>query len=162
MRQLTFGFSVCILLLAACCSQDVPVACVVPPPTSQAADHSKLVTLSVKLEKLPLDADFSAKFNDTVSQSFQTLSDKNATLYLFLQAIDCYLRHGKVGERIAQEMADFVRASWAQTTVGQRGTPPALTPDEINMIKQTPYKEEIYARFREFGVGVPAPSDVDR
>lgn len=101
--------------------------CVVPPPTLAASSHEIALDLSVKFMSLPVSPTMSTDFKNASSEAFDKLSDDNAAYYMSLQAIDCYLREGKVGQAVALQMAADVQARWLQKP---HPIDPVATPDQ--------------------------------
>jgi|SRR5579863_913975 len=126
-------------------------SCITPPMTTNEIDKKKIVDITAKLDKLQSSGEIKTDFETTLKQNFDKLSDSNAALLLFLNAIDCYLQRGKIGQDIARDMVSVVRARWGAAN-GLAGTMPTLTPIEQGIIGRSPNSAAIYGRLSEFGV----------
>lgn len=126
-------------------------SCITPPISSVDSDKKKIVDITAKLDKLQASGELKTDFETTLKQNFDKLNDSNAALLLFLNAIDCYLQRGKVGQDVAREMVAVVRARWGAKN-GLAGTLPTLTPVEKQIIDKSQNATAIYGRLEEFGV----------
>ena len=131
-----------------CCRND---HCVEPPLLKQESDKSVAIDIAAKLDKLPLTADLKTEFKDTLNQEFNKLSDKNASLLMFLQAIDCYLKAGKAGEDLARQLFTLVRDWWAAIH-DFRGLDNRISPAERAAIDESSFADQIYKYYKQFGV----------
>src|SRR5438552_2149118 len=124
-----------LFVLLICCASGPPVLpCITAPPGHMLSqnDNTIAASLTTDLQKLGVKAgaDLKAEFQSKVDADFDKLSDANVSLFLFLQAIDCYMKNGKIGESIAKDMVAIVRARWGARQ-GLAGAPqPQLTPVE--------------------------------
>jgi hypothetical protein len=143
----------CVLLSGCRLHSDSPTytSCIKPPPVKSDVDRSAEADIAAKLEKLQASGELKGDFNKVVNTDYDKLSDNNAALLLFLEAIDCLMDRGQIGEAVARQMADIVRARWGARE-GLAGIAPTLTPVEKNFINASPEKDLIYARLREFGI----------
>lgn len=129
--------------------------CIEQPLTHSEQTKKAIVDVSAKLEKLPAQGDVKTNFEQSVKTDFATLNDDNTALLLYLNAIDCYLRHGKIGGEVAKELVEIVRKWWGAKHGFSPGgpLPGALQPVEKSTIKQSPENAaKIFARFRQFGI----------
>jgi hypothetical protein len=85
-----------------------------------------------------------------VSNTFGTIPDKEATLYMWLSAIDCYLQRGKVGEELASRLTDFVINNYS-TSKGQ-GSEGLTTELLEGPIAASPLGPQIKELLNKFGV----------
>ncbi len=121
------------LLIAGCATTGISdiVPCVAPPPKNAASktDYELGVKVAADLQKLGgnVGAELKNAFETELNANFPKMSDENVALYLFLNAITCYLKNGKVGEQVAIEMAATVRAKYGAKNklmgVGEKVTP---------------------------------------
>lgn len=125
--------------------------CITPPLTHSESDRKAAIEISGKLEKIPISGTLKLDFEKTLKSDFDKLSDTNAALLLFLNAIDCYLQRGKVGHEIAKEMAAIVRSKYA-AAAGLQGTDAVLTPIERSLIQKSTEADKILGRLRQFGI----------
>jgi hypothetical protein len=125
--------------------------CVTVPPVSSEDQRKAATDIALKLEKLKTSGGIEAEFDKTVKSEYAKLSDENMALLLFLNAIHCYLQDGKVGQEVAATMAQVVRDRWASKKGIQGGTP-KLSPLEKDELRQSEYKADLEARFRELGL----------
>jgi hypothetical protein len=101
---------VLLLVLGSCCSTAEP--CITPPPMQSDRDNEIGLGISVQLAQVPVGGSLSANFKNILNTKYDLLDENDKALYLFLKAIDCYLKDGKVGEAIATDMAAAVRAKY--------------------------------------------------
>jgi hypothetical protein len=117
-----------LLLLAACCT---PEPCITPPPMSSAHDNEVAIGISAQLSGIPVGGSLSTSFKNIVNTQYDQLDENDKALFLFLRAIDCYLKDGKAGEDVAQVMAQLVKdkysAKAAAAPVGARILPLSRT-----------------------------------
>lgn len=125
--------------------------CVYPPVSSVKDDQGHLIAVAAELDKLPLKGDVKLEFTRVAEQNFGQLSDKNATLLLFLNAIGCYLDKGEIGQAVAMEMAATVRTIWASQE-GLAGAEVDLTPIERSLIDRSEHAPAIYTRLKGLGI----------
>lgn len=150
MKLLLIGASsIFVFLLLA--STGCRTCSITPPPTSTSADRTNAVEISSQLSKIVNAANITASFDSSVQNNFDKLSDSNAALLLFLNAIDCYLSHGKIGQDVANQMAQVVKQRWGAAN-GLAGGMPTLSPIEKHIIAESPDSEAITARLNEFGI----------
>lgn len=127
----------------------------IQPPVFEVDDQGRIASeVTAKLAEIQLDVSASSKFESLLKANFTKLSDRNASLLLFLRAIECYMQSGQVGEEIAREMAAMVREEWSKQS-GFRGTDGPLTPLEEAAIKRSSaYQSEILSLLKKYHVGV--------
>jgi len=139
------------IFMGLTCRQPYDRSCINPPKTNVESDKKLITDITAKLEQLQASGELKVDFENTVKQNFDKLSDSNAALLLFLNAIDCYLQRGKVGQEAAREMVAIVRARWGAKN-GLSGTLPNLTPVEKQIIGNSPNAPAILSRLEEFGI----------
>lgn len=98
-------------LLMACCTVDRP--CIQPPPISDDQQHSIALGVSASLISAPISGSLTTNFTNVVNTKYDTLVDNDKALFLFLTAIECYLKEGEAGQEIAKSMATLVQNKWA-------------------------------------------------
>jgi hypothetical protein len=108
----TLALLVALAVEGVSCAGQVDPPCVVPPPTLAASSHDLGVNLSVKLMSVPITPTLGTDLKSACSETFDKLSDDNAALYMCLQAIDCYLKRGKLGQSEAVSLMTFVQQRW--------------------------------------------------
>jgi hypothetical protein len=69
----------------------------------------------VKLMSVPITPSLGTDLKSACSETFDKLSDDNAALYMCLQAIDCYLKRGKLGQGEAVSLMTFVQQRWGSS-----------------------------------------------
>lgn len=146
-------FLLCVFILAYGCTS---LNCITPPPGMQEEKRKVAAEIAGKLTKIGAaenEGKLKADYEGFLKTEFATLSDRNTSLYLFLSAIDCYLKHGKVGHEIAREMAATVRKQWA-SLIGLSGAEPLLSPRERDEIRKSdePLQRLLKAHLVEFGL----------
>jgi hypothetical protein len=113
------------LLAVSCCSHE---PCIVPPPMETNEQNSIAVGIAAQLASLPVGGSLSTTFSNTVHNTYDKLADNDKSLYLFLLAIECYLKEGRVGQDIARQMAQMVQTKWTEKeTVGTKDLRPTLS-----------------------------------
>lgn len=128
-------------------------SCIKPPPLKSEADRKAAVTLAAELEKLNVDAKIQTDFGKVVNTAFDKLSEDNMTLYLLLSSIECYLKHGKIGQEVAKEMAQLVRTRWAAKAGLMGAADNRLTPRERDLIGQSgDMAPKILEQFNRIGI----------
>ena len=145
-------------LLAAACSgpvQDIEVQCIQPPISRVSTDNDKIIGLAAELEQLPVDGGLELLFDSKVDLEFARIVDCEAGLHLFLNAIDCYMQRGAVGEEIARAMAQTVQNTWFECHGWTEG--PKATDAEVTAyydMKMAGYPDEtgLDQRLAEFGL----------
>ena len=125
-----------LLLLAACCGTSEP--CIVPPPMETNEQHQIAVGIAATLSSLPVGGNLSTNFQHTVHNNYDKLADNDKSLYLFLIAIDCYLKEGEVGQDIAKQMVQIVREKWSKKEIAANPNERDLRPDLKKIDKRTP------------------------
>jgi hypothetical protein len=139
------------ILLSGCCwlcgSQEL--SCIHPPISKVEADSKILIKLGAELEKIK--GNVAAEFGNKITQTFAQVEDKNAALYLLLNAIDCYLQRGTVGEDIAKKLAVDAVIPW-KTAIGQASSDANITSVHISKIAESAQPAALRARLREFGI----------
>ena len=105
--------------------------CITPPPMATSEQDQVAASVAAQLQQLPVGGNLSASYSQIVQTTYDKLADNDKSLYLFLLAIDCYLKDGKVGREIAQQMAQIVQARWAarETSAKDLGTLDRRSPD---------------------------------
>ena len=140
-----------LAVVSSCCTQH---SCITPPPMTTDEQNSIAVGLAAQLANIPVGGSLSTNFSTIVKNEYDRLTDNDKTLYLFLSAIDCYLKEGQVGQDIAKSMAQMVNTKWsAKETVG---VPPTARIDQKALLKKidtrTPdYAPKIHALLQQFG-----------
>jgi hypothetical protein len=145
-----------ILLGAAACAARPPIPCIAPPCVGSykyQTDEKSALDVSAKLQKIALDAGVKLQdeFKTVLEENFDKMSDSNVALYLFLNAIDCYLKSGKVGQDVAKMMAGTVHTRWGSSK-GFAGITPSLTPAERALIAPSPFANQILGAFTSLGI----------
>jgi hypothetical protein len=124
---------------------------ITPPPNTDKGDVKRAGDIAAKLQSAIKSADVKAEFASVLDTSYQTLSDRNVELYLYLTAIDCYLeRNSESGNRIAEQMAALVRAKFANEQ-GNESLGGPLTPKEQAAIEAGREGQDILRLFHKFG-----------
>ena len=90
-----------------------PAPCITPPPMSTTEQDTFAASVAAQLQQLQAGGSLSASYTKIVQDTYDKLADNDKALYLFLLAIDCYLKDGKAGRDVAREMADVVKARWS-------------------------------------------------
>lgn len=126
-------------------------SCITVPATSSEKDRSVLIKAKAQLAQVPASGDLETRFNNIVKEEFDTISDEDKALFLFLTAIDCYLQRGAVGEQIALDMSQTVRARWGARK-GFSGAPDTLQPIELREIREAEDGDAILRLFRSLGI----------
>jgi hypothetical protein len=118
--------------------------CIQIPKELSAEDAKKALDLKGELEAtVKGKGDVAAKYDTVVRDNFAKLSQRNMTLYLFSQAIDCYLKHGdQASKEVAKIMAETLRAELARSG-GHASLTGPLTAEEEAEIKKSPYANVI-------------------
>jgi hypothetical protein len=98
------------LLAVSCCAHG---PCIVPPAMETTEQHNIAVGIAATLAQLPAGGSLNTSFSSTVHTTYDKLADRDKSLYLFLIAIECYLKEGEVGQVVAGQMAQLVREEWA-------------------------------------------------
>lgn len=138
-----------MLISGATCRPNT--SCITPPITSSESDRTNAIEITAQLTKIVTAVDVKTSFQNCVKQNFDKLNDSNAALLLFLNAIDCALQKGKIGQDVAIELAKVVHERWGAKN-GLSGTLPTLTPIERQLIQKSPNSAVIFARLNEFGI----------
>lgn len=99
-------------ILSSCCSHQ---NCITPPPMETSEQNTFAASVAAQLAGAPATGSLSASYSDIVKATYDKLSDasNDKALFLFLTAIDCYLKDGKVGQDIAKQMAQLVQTKWS-------------------------------------------------
>lgn len=140
-----------LAIVSSCCTQH---SCITPPPMTTDEQNSIAVGLAAQLASVPVGGSLSTTFSTIVKNEYDRLTDNDKTLFLFLQAIDCYLKDGKVGQDIAKSMAKMVNDKWSsKETVA---APPTARIDLPALRKKidtrTPaYATQIHSLLQKFG-----------
>ncbi|TAH37006.1 MAG: hypothetical protein EYC70_08465 [Planctomycetota bacterium] len=140
-------------VMLSCGSATQELSCIHPPVLKTNSEVTVAVDIAGRLESLlAVSKDrLVPEFQQLVTQDFARLSDENASLLLFLNAIDCYMQRGAVGLDLSNRMADIVRTRWAVAlNLGSPGS--HLTATEVEIIRRSPQSELILARLRECGI----------
>lgn len=124
-----------------------------PPQTQSKEDREAIVKFAGKfgdVDGTPTEVE--ASFRRLVDENHQQLSDANACLLLELRAIDCYLKHGKVGEEIARQMVEMIyRRTMSQHKIAGVGEPTQIKPLELLKLRDSLESDEIIKRLEDFG-----------
>lgn len=83
--------------------------CIQPPPMSSNEQDQIAGAVALQLANVPVGGNVSANFSATLNQTYDKLDEPDKALFMYLTAIECYLKEGKVGEEIAGQMAQLVR-----------------------------------------------------
>jgi hypothetical protein len=136
------------LPLAGCRSEP---KCIQPPPLFEDRDRGTLLDIASQFEKIPGGGSLALDFRDTTQTCFAELSEANTALYLSLQAIDCYLERGAIGQRAAEELAQVVRREWSLKT-GTGGLRGGLSPLERDILRRQPsFGDWLVLELRKYG-----------
>jgi biopolymer transport protein ExbD len=121
--------------------------CIQIPQELSTEQSKKALDVRSQLESaIKGKGDVAAKYDTILKQNFAKLSERNVTLYLFVQAIDCYLKHGDQASRdIAKTMTELLRAELANSS-GSGSLSGPLTADEVRDINKSPYAAVILKR----------------
>ena len=134
-----------------------PESCITQPFTSIKSDRDKLVDIAAKLEHVQIDANLKANFKSILEQNFQKLSDKEVSQYLFLQAIDCYLKRAK-GDKAMMDIVGPIVTQMAASVLEAYGAPHGISGSDVvlddnqkELLKSTEFGRKSLARYYEFG-----------
>ncbi len=108
-----------------------------------------------ELETLPknkTEAEVKAGWKKQVEVNFGRLSDANMSLFLFLRAIECYLKHGQVGGEIAKILALDLKNWWSARAVGSMGGGTGLGEFELAEINKSRHRDEILRVLKSVGI----------
>lgn len=109
-----------------------------PPPESALRSDAKTLELAGKLKTAMESGDVKAGYKAVLDGSFGKLSEANTELYLFLKAIECYLKQGKPeGNEMARVMATMLRERLAVRS-GVQSLQVRLTNTETKAIEASP------------------------
>lgn len=99
-----------LVFLVSCCSHE---SCITPPPMATSEQNTVAGSIALSLAGAPASGSLSGSYSSIVKNDYDKLADNDKALFLFLKAIDCYLKDGKVGQDIAKQMAQAVQTKWA-------------------------------------------------
>ena len=143
------GGVLCCLL---CSCADKITSCITAPATSSEHDRSIMLKAEAELEQVPVSGNVQTGFKDIVKRQFDTISNEDKALFLFLTAIDCYLQRGVVGEEVARQMAQLVRERWGARKGFSGTSPKTLEPIELRELSKTEDGKQILQLFRSLGL----------
>jgi hypothetical protein len=123
------------------------VSCIQIPRELSIEENNKALDVKAKVEAaIKGQGDVVAKYDTVLHEDFAKLSNRNVTLYIFVQAIDCYLQHGnQASNAAANSMTELLRAELAQNRGSESLTGP-LTAEEEGDIRKSPYAAVILKR----------------
>ncbi len=101
--------AVILIVLQGCSAQK---NCIQPPPMTSIEQDQVAGAVALQLANVPVGGNVSANFSTTLNQTYDKLDEPDKALFLYLTAIECYLKEGKVGEDIANQMAQLVREKY--------------------------------------------------
>lgn len=104
---------VCAALAAAlssCCSHGT---CITPPPMESSEQNTLAASVAAQLAGAPAGGSLSVSYSNIIKDTYDKINDNDKALYLFLVAIECYLKEGQVGQDIAKQMATLVQTKWS-------------------------------------------------
>jgi hypothetical protein len=110
MNMKAFLCAMLLLPLIACCSHG---NCITPPPMESTDQTNLAASIAAQLAGAPATGSLSVSYSTIVKDTYDKLADNDKALYLFLVAIECYLKEGQVGQDIAKQMAQSVQTKWA-------------------------------------------------
>jgi predicted small lipoprotein YifL len=113
--------------LASCCNHG---PCITPPPMETSDQTTIAASVAAQLAGAPATGSLSATYSSIVKDTFDKLADNDKALYLFLVAIECYIKEGQVGQEIAKGMAQTVQAKWASKQAATSLTARSKTLDQ--------------------------------
>jgi hypothetical protein len=129
--------------------------CIIPALERQKVTDKKSIDVAAKLEHLPASGNVKTEFEKNVDQNFSTLPSEDTALFLFLTAIDCYLRRGEVGQEIARVLAQGVREKYlAAKKVASVGKEPRISALEQVKIREGNLGEATLQLYRNIGFRV--------
>lgn len=105
-----FISAVIVTSLLACCSHQT---CITPPPMETSEQSTVAASVAAQLAGAPATGSLSVSYSDIVKNTYDKINDNDKALYLFLVAIECYLKEGQVGQDIAKSMATLVQNKWS-------------------------------------------------
>jgi hypothetical protein len=122
----------------------IAASCIQIPKELSSEEEKRALDIRSQLEAaVKSKSDVAAKFDMVVLSSFARLSDRNMTLYIFAQAINCYLKKGDpASQEMAKVMTEILRAELARSNLHG-----PLTAEEEAEIKKSPYANLILERF---------------
>lgn len=118
MRYKIAALAFLVATFASCCSKQ---SCITPPPMSTSEQDSIAIGIAAQLASIPVGGSLNTTFSTIVKNEYDRLTDNDKTLFLFLSAIDCYLKEGQVGQDIAKTMAQIVKDKYSAKVAA---TPP--------------------------------------
>ena len=126
--------------------------CIQVPPTLSTNEKKIGADIAAKLEQLKVDGSLKANYERAARSEWGKLSDANAELFIFLQAIDCYLqRPTPISQEMARELMNIVRARWGASQ-NIAGTTPNLSRLEKSKLSETIAGQESLKLYRKFGL----------
>jgi len=129
----------------------IPAPCIQIPKELSGEEEKKALDMRSQLEAaVEAKGDVVAKYGTVVQSSFAKLSDRNMTLYIFVQAISCYLKNGDAAsQEVAKAMTELLRAELARgARHGDLRGP--LTAEEKADIQKSRYADLIWIDFQLF------------
>ena len=151
--KLQFLFIFVLLTLLTGC------ACITPAIEKENIKNTRVLEAAAKLDKIQSSGNIKADFSKELDETFGKLSDSNTELYLFLTAIECYLKHGKIGQAIAVDLAQGVRKKYLAMNPILSKYPIAGISDQIHSLEQSVIRggdhgEAILETYQRLGIGV--------
>lgn len=104
-----FFASFLVAFLVSCCSHET---CIKPPPMETSDQTTLAASIAAQLAGAPATGSLSASYSEIVKATYDKISDNDKAYYLFLVAIECYLKEGQVGQEIAKQMAQTVQTKF--------------------------------------------------
>ena len=131
--------------LASCCSHST---CITPPPMSTEEQNTFAASVAAQLAGAPATGSLSVSYSNIVKDTYDRINDNDKALYLFLVAIECYLKEGQVGQEIAKQMAQSVQNKWAAKQAAG-----SLTARSVPLDKRSPdVAPRIHAVLKKVGL----------
>lgn len=138
-----YRFFPVLALLVSCCSHQ---PCIQPPPMTTSEQTTIAANVAAQLTAVPVGGNLSGSYTNIVNNSYDKLADNDKALFLFLIAIECYLKEGKIGGGIAKQMAQLVRDRWGSK---ERGI--GVTTKEIDR-RSPDYAPRIHDMLKKVGI----------
>ena len=127
--------------------------CIQVPPTLSTNDKKMGVEIAAKLEQLKVDGSLKANYERTARSEWGKLSDANAELFIFLQAVDCYMaRKTPISDAMARELIAIVRERWGSAK-GIAGSTAKISRLEKSKLKETPEGQKSLELYQKLGMG---------
>jgi len=139
----------CCIIQCACVSDST--SCIEPPLYSSTTDSDTGGRITIDLERIDAKAITTIGWSEVVTRNFAQLSDENAALLLFLNAIDCYLSRGDIGMEVAKSMAESVREIWS-ARLGLKGSGQLVPLERESIERSAGNADRIFVRLKQFGI----------